>query len=137
MKANERWRPLNSKTARNLADVGWCSSGEVQVADLFSSGELSLCNLEGCGEGLRRTRNGAAGVKLDPAPVNRWSVNVGTNSALPSLPLIQSGSGQAHRQLLAPRRDIGPVVVRAWESHVHGEGGQQAWSKVWSREGRR
>jgi hypothetical protein len=35
----------------------------------------------------------------------------------------QTGSGEARRLLMARPRGGVLVVVRAWESHVHGEGG--------------
>ena len=66
-------------------------------------------------------RDDASGVELGADPADRSVVNVGSVPAVPAEPL---GSGQAHRPLLPSGRGGGPVVVRAGESPVHGEGVQ-------------
>jgi hypothetical protein len=63
----------------------------------------------------------ASGVELGADPADRSVVNVGSVPAVPAEP---SGLGQAHRPLLPSGRGGGPVVVRAGESPVHGEGVQ-------------
>jgi len=68
----------------------------------------------------------AAGEKLGASPVERSAVNVGTVLGPPYPPATQAEVGQARRQPTAPGRGGALVVVRAWESHVHGEGGQRA-----------
>jgi hypothetical protein len=135
--ANECLTPLYSKTALNLADMGRSGAEEELVGGLFSFVSLSLCGTEGRGEGLRRSHGDAAGVKLDPAPVNRWTVNVGTAVTSPSPLIVQISGGQAHRPLLVSRRGGAPVVVGGRESLSHGDGGQQTWSDAESRGGRR
>jgi hypothetical protein len=53
-------------------------------------------------------------------------VNVGTAPRSPSLPHGQCGGGQACCRLMVSEWGGGSVVVRTWESHVHGEGTQRA-----------
>ena len=129
--------PRDSKTAQNLADVGRCSAGQAAVGGRPASGSSSLCGPGDHEEGLRRTRGDAAGVKLDPDPVNRQAVNVGSERASPSPSGNQPGGGQVHRRLMVAERGRALVVVRGRESRPRGEGGQQACSRDWSREGRR
>lgn len=88
-------------------------------------------------EGLRRRCGEAAGEKLGAAPVDRNTVNVGTAPKVPSLRAVQAGSGQAHRRLMPSGWDGVLVVVRARESPVHGEGGQQVRSRGADRPGGR
>ena len=68
-------------------------------------------------------RGDAPGVQLGADPADRLMVNVGSVPAVPAEPAGR-GSGQAHRPLLPLGRGGGPVVVRAGESPVHGEGVQ-------------
>ena len=75
-------------------------------------------------ESLRRTRGEAAGEQLGTSPVDRSVSERGNRPGPPSPPPRLGGGGQARRQLMVPGRDGALVVVRAWESHVHGEGGQ-------------
>jgi hypothetical protein len=128
--ANECLMPRDSKTARNLADMGWCSAGAAEVGGGSAPVSSSLCGLGDREEGLRRTRGDAAGVKLGPAPVDRWAVNVGSVWASPYLPGIQPGGGQAHRPLTVPGCGRALVVVRRRESRRHGEGGQQVCGRA-------
>ena len=127
--ANECLMPRDSKTALNLADVGRCSAGRVSVGGLSASVSFSLCGAGDREEGLRRTHGDAVGVKLDPDPAYRWSVNVGSVCALPFPSGVRPEGGQAHRQPMAHRRGRALVVVRAHERCAHGEGGQQICSK--------
>jgi hypothetical protein len=71
--------------------------------------------------GVAVARDDAPGVELGADPANRSMVNVGS---VPAVPTKLLGLGQAHRPLLPPGRGGGPVVVRAGESPVHGEGVQ-------------
>src|SRR5436309_1787046 len=76
--------------------------------------------------GLRLPRSDAAGVELGTAPANRLTVNVGTVPVSPHPSSLPAGEdGKAHRRLMTPGRGGGSVVLRARESRVHGEGGQQ------------
>jgi hypothetical protein len=65
-------------------------------------------------------RGDAPGVQLGADPADWSMVNVGSAPAVPA----ELCSGQAHRPLLPSGRGGGPVVVRAGESPVHGEGVQ-------------
>ncbi len=65
-------------------------------------------------------RGDAPGVQLGADPADWSMVNVGSAPAVPA----ELCSGQAHRPLLLSGRGGGPVVVRAGESPVHGEGVQ-------------
>jgi hypothetical protein len=76
--ANECLMPRDSKTALNLADVGRRSSGAVSVYGCSSFAPPSWYGTEDRAESLRRTRGEAVGVKLDPIPVKRCAVNVGS-----------------------------------------------------------
>ncbi len=71
-----------------------------------------------------------------PTPSNGSRVNVGT---IPMVPFPVSGllvGGKIHRRLMLSGWDGGPVVVRAQESCVHGEGVQRVRSVYAKREGR-
>jgi len=60
-----------------------------------------------------------------PTPLNGWRVNVGTILLAPDCPGGLPGrSGKARCQLMLAGWGGGPVVVRARESRVHGEGVQ-------------
>ena len=81
-------------------------------------------------ESLRRTRGEAAGEELGTNPVDRCMVNVGTTSGSPNPSHNRCVGGQARCRLRVLRWDGGSVVVRAWESHVHGEGTQRVSSNA-------
>jgi hypothetical protein len=61
--------------------------------------------------------------------VDRLSGERGNRLRLPCPPASQVGEGQVRCRLWTVRRGGGPVVVRACERHVHGEGGQQVGSE--------
>ena len=122
--ANERLMPRDSKTALNLADMGRRSSGAVSVYGCSSFAPGSWSGTKDRAESLRRTRGEAVGVKLDPVPVQRCAVNVGSVLRSPFPADGQSVDGQVHRRLMARGRGRALVVVRAWESRVPGEGEQ-------------
>jgi hypothetical protein len=64
----------------NPVDMGWCAV-RTRVSCLDSRGTLGrflIAGLGGHGEGLRRSRDDAAGVQPGADPVDRRSVNVGT-----------------------------------------------------------
>jgi hypothetical protein len=129
--------PRDSKTARNLVDVGRCSAGRASVGGPSAPESSIPCGPGDHEEGLRRTRGDAVGVKLDPDPTDRWAVNVGSDRASPSPSGIRPDVGQAHRQLTVSGCGGALVVVGGRESRPRGEGGQQVCSKIWSRGGRR
>ncbi len=78
------------------------------------------------------------GAKLGTSPVKRFQVNVGTIPGAPSPPgsIQLPGGGKAHRRLMLPGWDGGPVLVRGRESRPHGEGVQQVRSDDADRGGR-
>ena len=129
MSTNQRWNPLKSGTSSNLVDMGWATVHALFINEEGDLRTLSNWQDEGHGESLRRNRGEAVGEKLDTAPVNRHTLNMGTISAPPSPPLCQSGDGHARCRLMTPRWDGGSVVVRGWESQPHGEGTQQVCNK--------
>ena len=135
--ANECLMPRDSKTTLNLADMGRCSGGAVSVYGCSSFVPCSWSGTEGRAESLRRTRGEAVGVKLDPIPVQRFAVNVGSVLRSPFPADDQSVDGQVHRRLMARGRGRALVVVRARESRAHGEGEQEVCRAEWSLGGRR
>lgn len=60
-----------------------------------------------------------------PSWSNGCVVNVGTASRSSLCRIAGPEWGQVHRRLMAVKRGGGPVVVRARERRVHGEGDQQ------------
>ena len=78
-----------------------------------------------------------------PTLSHGWRVNVGTTPAAPAPGRFWRSGGKAHRQLMLPKWDGGPVVVRGRESRLHaplvgaGEGVQHARSIQTDRGGRR
>jgi hypothetical protein len=121
---NQRWNPLDRITGSNLVDVGRVAAHDRIVSGRLRT-SLDMGMAGGHEESLRRTRGDAAGEELGTAPVDRLLVNVGTILKLPYTPPSQGGDGQARSRLLVLGWGGVLVVVRAWESHVHGEGGQR------------
>ena len=122
---NQWWNPLKSRTGSNLVDVGRIAVRAQINVHLGDSGTGELGQPGGRGECLRRTHGDAAGEKLGASPVERSAVNVGTIPGSPFPPASQAGDGQARRRPIVPGWGGVLVVVRAWESHVPGEGGQR------------
>ena len=83
----------------------------------------------GHGEGLRRTRDEAAGEELGTAPVDRYVVNMGTIPRSPHASQRMRGAGRAHRRPVAWGWGGAPVVVGGRESRPHGEGEQRVRNK--------
>ena len=127
-RVNQWLNPLKRGTGSNLADMGRAAAG----ADRWMGkrGPEAASNVDSVrhGECLRRTRVEAAGEELGADPADWHMVNAGTVSVSPVLASIQESGGQAHRQLMVPERDGGPVVVRGRESRSHGEGAQRVRS---------
>jgi hypothetical protein len=71
-----------------------------------------------------------------PTPSKGSGVNVGTIPTVPEPISSQLIGGNARRRLMPPGWDGGPVVVRARESRVHGEGVQRDCSINAERGGR-
>jgi hypothetical protein len=117
---NQRSRLLQSSTDSNLADVGRNGKGVPATYGPASSQGSSPMVLGGLLRRLRCSRSDAVGVKLDAAPAERSTVNVGTANALALVT-----SGWTHGQSIGCWWGGVPVVVRGRESRPHGEGGQQ------------
>jgi hypothetical protein len=113
-------KPRNSSAGSNLVDVGRFTVRVARAADGDSVLDYRGRG-GGHGESLRRTHDDAVGAQLGTDLVDRVMVNVGSDPLPPTPP---RGGGQARRRLLATGRGGVLVVVRAWESQVHGEGGQ-------------
>lgn len=71
-----------------------------------------------------------------PTPSNGSRVNVGTIPMVPPRHARSVAGGKVRRRLMLPGWGGGPVVVRAQESCVHGEGVQRVRSIHAEREGR-
>jgi len=71
-----------------------------------------------------------------PTPSNASRVNVGTIPMVPSFCPARATGGKARCRLMLPGWGGGPVVVRAQESCVHGEGVQCVRSRNADRGGR-
>ena len=123
-------------TSSNLADVGWVAARTRTVC-----GELlgpvapagTEATLKVCGVGVARSQ----GQSWAPNPTSGHAVNVGTVPPVPSPASVELAGGNARRRRMPVGRGGGPVVVRAGESPVHGEGVQRVRSKRAGRGGRR
>jgi len=105
--------------------VVWGTLWSGHVAD----GEATV---KACGVVVARLQ----GHSWTPTPSKGSRVNVGTTPTVPvpvSSPLVE---GKARRRLMPSGWDGGPVVVRARESRVHGEGVQRVRSINAERGGR-
>lgn len=115
-------------TGSNLVDMGRVVAHSPLVGRADSVADLA-CRWGGHGESLRRNRGEAAGAKLGAGLIDRFTVNTGT------IPRRSPGP-ESIRVLGIDASSVedagwggGPVVVRADERFVHGEGGQQVSSK--------
>jgi hypothetical protein len=125
---NQWLNPLKRGTGSNLVDLGRVAVRVDSIDGEATPMSATDVDQEAIGEGLRRTRGEAAGEELGADPANWHMVNAGTVPAPPFPPSSQDGGGQAHRRLMVPGRDGGPVVVRVRESRSHGEGAQRVRS---------
>jgi hypothetical protein len=125
-RVNQWLNPLKRGTGSNLVDTGRVAVHAKSLDGKATPIPGYVGRVGGHTEGLRRRCGDAAGEELGTDPADRYMVNVGTVLGLPYPPSIQGGDGQVRRRLMARGRDGAPVVVRARESRVHGEGGQQA-----------
>mgnify|MGYP007135476640 CR=1 FL=1 len=125
-KVNQWLNPLKDGTGSKSGGYGPGSSARCPLRTRAATPKPVIdAGQEASGESLRRTRSEAAAAELGADPINRDMVNVGTVPGLPFPPPDQGGDGQAHRQLTAPERGGGSVVVRGRESRSHGEGTQR------------
>jgi hypothetical protein len=116
--------PSSQEPAPNLVDTGRTA---VHASDAVCRGDSEAGQVGRWGgheESLRRTHGEAAGEQLGASPVDRSVSERGNHPGSPSPPPSRGGAGQARGQLMVSGWDGVLVVVRAWESHVHGEGGQ-------------
>lgn len=115
-------------TGSNLVDMG-----RVAVHSPFAERTDSVtdlaCRWGGHGESLRRNRGDAAGAKLGAGLIDRFTVNTGTVPRRSPGPESIRAGGIDTSSVEGAGRGGGPVVVRADERSVHGEGGQQVGSK--------
>ena len=127
--------PKEQTTSSNLADMGW-----VAARTRVDGGELLgwLMSLTGeatpkaCGVGVARPQ----GHSWAPNSSIGSRVNVGTFSPVPSPADLWVVGGNARCRRMLAGRGGGPVVVRAGESPVHGEGVQRVRSRRAKRGGR-
>jgi len=137
---NRRLTPRKRCASSNLVDTGWFAArgrgipggcgGQLRSRSAFVGQEAS-------GNSLRRTTGDAAGAEPGTSSVNRCAVNVGTLAGRP-FPAMPSRERAGSLSAVGQSGGGGPVVVRARESRVHGEGVQQVRQlKYWSQEIRR
>lgn len=121
-------KPRKRCAVSNLVDMGRGAARDRSDSPGAVNSEADrIRRWRGQWESLRRTAGDAAGAKSDASFVKRRAVNVGTilgcpNSVKPSRRWAGPSSAEGHGW------GGGPVVVRARESRVHGEGGQQVSS---------
>jgi hypothetical protein len=114
-------------TGSNLVDMGRVAVRSSLVERADSVADLA-CRWGGHGESLRRNRGDAAGAKLDAGLIDRFIVNTGTIPHCSLGPVAIRVSGIDASSVEGAGWGGGPVVVRAGERPVHGEGGQQVCS---------
>jgi hypothetical protein len=128
-----QWLTLRKICAgSNLVDMGRDAAHDQYcrcAVGVVDSEAGSRCRWGGHAEGLRRRRGEAVGVELGASLIDRFRGERGNPPWSPSPPGSQSGGGQVRCRPRATGWDGGPVVVRARESRVHGEGGQHVSSK--------
>ena len=110
-----RKRPQTWRTRVVHSNEAALFRGGLLRARLFSPGVVA-------GGRLRVPAGWAVGVQPTADPVKRIMVNVGS---APCAPGCWWQPGKARCRLMGARRGGVRVVVRAEESSVHGEGGQQ------------
>lgn len=114
-------------TGSNLVDMGRVAVHSLPIWRADSVADLA-CRWGGHGESLRRNRGDAAGAKLDAGLIDRFTVNTGTIPHCSLGPVAIRVSGIDASSVEGAGWGGGPVVVRAGERPVHGEGGQQVCS---------
>ncbi len=125
-----QWLKSRKRAAgSNLVDRGRCA-----VRDLGREAESTPEPVDCAGE---EATVKICGVAVAMLPGQSWVISLvdrlsgerGNRPRLPSPPAGQAVGGQVRCRPWAVGRDGGPVVVRACERHVHGEGGQQVSSE--------
>jgi len=122
-----QWLKLRKSGAgSNLVDMGRWAVRDHRGNNAVINSEAGLTfRWGGRAEGLRRRRGDAVGVELGTCLTDRVRSERGNHPRLPFPPGSQPGDRQVRCRLRAVWWGGGPVVVRARESRVHGEGGQQ------------
>ena len=129
---NQRLNASQAKTtSSNLTDLGWVatrtSTAVMTVAGgTFRSGDVAdrEATVNACGVAVAKLQ----GHRWAPTPSNGSRVNVGTIPSVPPRQPSRLAAGKARRRLMLAGWGGGPVVVRAQESCVHGEGVQRVRS---------
>ena len=122
---NQRRKAPQAKTSSsNLTDRGWVATR----TRLASAGRGTLWPVNVAGREATVKDCGVAVARLQghswaPTPLKGSRVNVGTTSSVPAIT-----AGKTCRRSMPAKWGGGPVVVRARESRVHGEGVQCARS---------
>jgi hypothetical protein len=127
---NQWLNPRKGITGSNLVDVGRdaAHANRRPRREATSSRALFWVWSKATGKGCGVPVAMLPGKSWAPPPSSGHLVNVGTLPGLPFLPRGRRGGGQAGRRLVALGGDGAPVVVRARERRVHGEGGQRVRS---------
>jgi hypothetical protein len=138
-KALNQWRKPREESA---ARQPWWMGRVAVLERLYAMAAPLFVPVEdGRGEAWANTAicgpGDAVGVKLGAGPVERTSVNVGSDSTLPFPHDSWSCGGQAQRPLWASGRGGAVVVLRGRESRPHGEGRQRVEQLGWWQGGRR
>ena len=125
---------LNAPQVTQQLEPGGCGlqsnahSHDVVVWGTLWSGHVAdrEATPNACGVGVAMLQ----GHSWTPTPLNGWRMNVGTISTVPSPASSQLVGGKVRRRLMLSGWGGGPVVVRARESRVHGEGVQRVRSRT-------
>jgi hypothetical protein len=124
-------------TGSNLTDLGQAATrssfirwSELVGGFMSPGGEATV---NACGVTVAMSQ----GHSWTPTPSIGARVNVGTLRVVPPFRPARAAGGKARRRLMPSGGDGGVVVVRAWESRVHGEGPQRDRSINAERGGRR
>jgi hypothetical protein len=120
-------KPRKRGTGSNLVDTGRDAVHNCPKWMVDSEAGLA-CRWGGHTESLRRRCGDAAGAKLDAKLINRFTANTGTIPHRSRCPRPTAVGGIDASSIEGAGWGGGPVVVRARERRVHGEGGQQVGS---------
>ena len=130
---NQRQKaPQDETTSSNLTDLGWVAARtRLAWASWGTPGSVDIADREvtvkDCGVAVARLQ----GHSWAPTPLKGSRVNVGTTSPVPG-----TMAGKTCCRSMLAKWGGGPVVVRARESRVHGEGVQCVRSMDARRGGR-
>ena len=123
--------PVNTEAVR-----GWkpgIGDDSERPSLIASGGRSSVGRESSCRAMLRRSSGPLLGVRTSKPKHGRWSANKGTREAYSSRVITQPPRDPGQ---VSPMRRISggaAVVVRGWESQLHGEGRQDV--SCWAAEG--